>query len=378
MKSVLFGAALLVSCFGYAHGQISNDAFAAYNDAVRSGSDRSLIVSAAENLAAEAISNPDDPIAGVAAFESAWMLCVLDQCDRASQPAELAAGATDETTVSHASQSTRDLLVAYVDWKIENTRKTRNALDTALESLPEGDVSLVSVRAYREYYTHCARNRRWYDAERVAKAASEHMDSLKADLLSEISLAKLVAISASAKAGPSMDDYESALALERDLSARRRELEVAGEDMPEILSELEYRAMAWQKAISAYLRSTGKRRRVDALDEAYSEDIGQSVLDEGWSEELCGGDFDFDPPLRYPRRAAYRGEVGSVIMGLSIVDGIPENIVVHAAVPDNEFGEVARETLEKWRWIPSEGVDLTSCSMSRDNIVVPFVFQLLE
>ncbi|HBJ91462.1 MAG TPA: hypothetical protein DDZ43_01165, partial [Hyphomonadaceae bacterium] len=81
-------AALAVGALApVANAQLSNDALGAFNTAVQSG-DNGAIISASTALMDNAIANPSDPNATVAAYEAALKLCERQACESALRGAE--------------------------------------------------------------------------------------------------------------------------------------------------------------------------------------------------------------------------------------------------------------------------------------------------
>lgn len=351
--------------------QVPNEVIAAYNQALRGG-DRGAMEDAASALAAAAIEHPADPSAGLMAFEAAWALCRLGSCETGASAAEFSLNQA-QATGEGPSLQTRNLLLKYSLWKKRDTRQSRAALDEALQGLPLGDVSPVSVFAYRDYYSHQSRAEKWRDAERISLAAAEHMQGFEAELLEEIVFAELVGIAAGVNQDQTLDQLERIISLRNRIGAARRDFQERDADVPDALVQLDYQAQAWEGAIGAVLRTRGEK---DAVDEVLGRRSAGLPGADNWDDGLCKGTFSFEPKLEYPRRAARRGEVGSIIVGLSLVEGVPKDVKILAAVPAGVFEQSVVDILEKWRWIPNEDADLTSCSLSRDDIVFPFVFSL--
>ena len=114
-----------------AQAQISADSLTAFNQAVETG-DAAAIETASTNLMNDAIANPDDPDALIAAYEAALKLCDID-CEAALPGAEFALGFP--ATGQHPIMVERELLAAFADFSRRSTGSTRARLETALTNM---------------------------------------------------------------------------------------------------------------------------------------------------------------------------------------------------------------------------------------------------
>ena len=91
---------------------------------------------------------------------------------------------------------------------------------------------------------------------------------------------------------------------------------------------------------------------------------------------FCKGQFIRPPRSSYPGKAAFRGQVGAVIIGYEFVDGRVSNAEVLASVPFEGFEDQVVNTVSKCRWKRAEAQPEEPCRMSRDNVVQSFVFEM--
>ena len=358
---------------GTAAAQISNETIQAYNVAMQAG-DKDMIIPAAEALAREAVANPEHDIAQATAFEAAWMLCLVNACTNAAEAATFAAATPPDNEDAYPSAELRNVLASYVAWQENDSRGNRREMSAHLSELSADDISLVSITIHREHFLYYTQKGAWRDAERAAKAAADHSAAVKDEVFEDYALAALTGIAAAFNGGPKIEQYRDIQALRQEISAVRAELYNTSPDTTNaFLDKIGYRSDAWEGALQAYFNSEGRRRKVKQIQDEF--DLDDTLVQEDTSD-LCAGDFDGPPRIAYPSRALDRLQYGSIIVGFDLNNGKTENVQVLAAVPEGVFDDAAKRAVENLTWSPAEGIDPSSCSMKRENIIYPFVFAI--
>jgi hypothetical protein len=356
-----------------AAAQLSNETIGAYNEAVQAGNPV-MIIAAAEALAEAAMATPDNDESSAMAFEAAWMLCLVNECENAGDAAAFAAADIPTVEDAYPSAKLRNVLASYTAWKADDSKRNREEMVSHLFELGPDDISRVSLTVHREHFLYCAQKGAWRDAERAATAAAEHSAAVKSEVFEDYALAKLTSITAGFNARPKIEQYRYIQELREELRRTMSEQNTALPDTPNtFLEKIGYRADAWEGAMNAYFISVGDQKKIEQVREDLGLDDAPALED---TSDLCEGGFDGPPQIDYPRDALRNFSIGSVIVGFSLNNGKTENVEVLAAVPEGVFEAVAKKAVEDLTWSPAEGVDTSSCSMVRENIVYPFVFSL--
>ncbi len=369
MRELFFAMVLLLSLGAPAAAQIRDADIAAYNKAF-SERDDAAIARTASVLAEAAMSDPEHPDASLIAFETAWALCRLNRCSDAIRPAEWAAARTDAPP--HAG-----LALAFARWRTDASRANRKALDAAIEAATQGDPSAVSLSAFRQTYLRDAGSGNFRNAWKTAALAKDHF-ARGGDALEEFAFeAELVEIANLNNDRPDIR-HQRQMA---DLAGRLWRLElIRGEAAGNWIEQTRWRAEAWILAIGALLDSLGRDSLSDSqiagLREAKLAGAPEPPSEPSDPRPFCEGQLVQMPPLEYPQAALDRHQVGAVIARFKVADGKVADAEVLAAVPYEGFKEEALKTLAQWTWKVAPGQDLSTCRLSRKNIIIPFVFTL--
>ena len=348
---------------------ISNETIRAYNEALSAGEEPGIIETA-EALANEAAASPDIEGADAMAFEAAWMLCLVNECKNANDAASFAAANVSGVETDYPSTELRNVLASFAAWKEDDSNSNRRTMVARLAELDADDVSIVSMTIHREHFIYCANKRAWKDATKAATAAANHTAAFKNEVFEEYAFAQLNAIIAAFQNRPDVDQYHDMLQLRQEIEENRALLQESSPDTENTgLTKIGYRTDAWTGALQAYFISTGDQRKVDRIEETLDLD-GFPVQED--TSDLCEGDFNGQPQIEYPREALRDLAIGSIIVGFDLSNGKTENVEVLAAVPEGIFDEAAKKAVEELTWSPAEGIDLSSCSMERSNIIYPF------
>ena len=358
---------------GSAAADISGDVIVAYNEALVS-KDAAREVKAAQALAAAAVSAPDDPQAGLLAFEAASRLCIRSKCAGAVDAAKLAAGASGEGL---PAQSTRDLLVAFADWSTDDTKKTRQQLQTALEAAKTDAPVLLSVAAFETYYVDVAQTGKQSNLQVAAQMAADHFRPARDVIPKQWATAEIVAASAAFNSKRRPEALTQMASAEFWLD----DLKAATDDEPKWMRDLYYRAWAWRSAMYAYFKSKGKGKSILAAIEAqraerYDKGFGGGDKVGEDKTPFCEGRITRLPRPEFPRSAAFNGYVGAVLIGFDLEDGELVNVRVLASVPSDTFDQSTLESMEDVEWTFDADQPNPDCARSRENMVFPFEYNL--
>ena len=365
-----------------AEPEIDSTTLTAFNTAVESG-DASAIEGAASDLMHEAIGNPDDPNALIAAYEAALRLCYLD-CATALPGAEFVLSFPD--TGTHPIVADRELLLAVAAYSEASNGASRADLERALMNVPEP--TLLSARSFLPLYTELAESGQLGRAARVAGAAVEHLRPVRTSVLQYYLHALEAYATTHFLDEPSVEAHEAIVRWNAEMKQLYEALD--HEHAPEWLSANYWRSEAWDVAVGAYYRSVETRWEtgadIGALTPEQSEMIREEYPlpernsgDDGHENvsELphCDGELVMAERVRFPHRQSYNGIVGSVIVRFKLDEnGRAFDAEVLASVPAGSFDTSATDPIESWYWEPEEGVDVASCRLYRDNLIVPISF----
>lgn len=367
----LIAASALVLFWWPAFADISGETIANYNKAVTEAASAEDIAEAAAALAGEAIASPEDDMSGLLAFEAAWTLCQIGQCDRGYEAAKFSAAQELKSPDAYPSAETRLVLERFISWKQEDSKTTREGLTAALSTLTEGDVSMVSLAAHQANYLHLTQRQEWNGAAQAAGAAALHMAPIKDEIFQEYALAELTRITSQFQSDKDIDTYGDILDLEEELFQRiQSEAEATPERKNETLSKIWHQTSAWEGAIESFFNSTGEESSTKRIfaDRPRKERV---VIP---NPDYCEGRIVKPPQLTFPEEALRQGIIGSLIIGFTIDHGKPKDVEVLAAVPQGVFEKEAIRAMKKIRWEPKEGIDTSKCSMVQENYVYPLRF----
>jgi len=378
-KNACLAMSLLIQAPGNMAAQEINAEIDAFNAAIASGDTEDIRV-AATALGHAVIKNPTDRQAGLLAFEAAWRLVQSGDFATARSFAVFAAG-QPQTAYIH-SQAERDLLVAFIDWKINSNRKATRALDASLEAAKSLPPSAVTVAAFWERVASDVEDGNNLSLKKTAGWASEHFDGARDALLEYWSGAELIENAALFNQDQALDAVYGMARLVNALAVARNEIVSRGDDVPEWWEDTYYTADAWRGAMTAYFNSVNERD-FDAQEiEAIARRTrlrgvpGKVVTQETDMRPFCEGELIRKPIMKYPYRALNRGMFGSVIVRIRINEnGEVVEPEVLASVPQGGFDNKVIETVSKWRYAYADPSD-TTCRRSRRSMVLPTIFQI--
>lgn len=373
-----------LSSAGIAFADISQEKIIAYNEALETGANPETTLKAAQDLIAEALANPAEEDAVILAYEAGVRLCTIGACKDAKSAADFVTQAEPTDTTTYPTPIDRALLSAYVDWSIDQTRKTDKAFDLALGDAAPTEPTNLSISAFEARYLRDIQNGKPWRVAKNAKEAATHIQPI-ADVLpqSYVNAALYGAIS-DFNHTQSVDALRDVTHLRGWLGRYRRSAEGPAKAWS---SREQDRTHAWGLSMNAWFISSGEGdglsdRQVDAILAEYETEVPETSLDTddvSGDDRLpfCEGQLEMKPALRYPDNQIDRGLFGAVIANYDFEEGKIVNLVISASVPEEGFKEEASETVSKWRWVPNEGqVPEENCRLSRENVVLPLVFAL--
>ncbi|MFN4024597.1 MAG: TonB family protein [Hyphomonas sp.] len=376
MKHLFAAAVFGLFCQADAAAQVAEADILAFNHAVESNDD-ALLRAAAVRLANAAIANPEDPGAGIAAYEAAWTLGRTGAWAEALPGAKFAAGLPDATAQDR-------LLLAFVVWKGKPTSANSRSLQRSLDEIQSLAPSGMSASAFREFYASKLNTRDFAGAEKVARQAALHF-AAGGDTLRQYEVeARAIAITSRFNTTPRVAQLEEMVHLRGELRQMQRQ---AGRDRPGWIDDAYWQANAWQNAMQAYFMSVGDRNLRPARLEEILAGYGASDPQLEWVEitedslpvnrgPFCAGELVQQPPMRYPAGQAMRGRFGSVIVRFRFENGAVRDPEVLAAVPMDGFRQEALRTVSQWHFRPSEDPAVTGCRLDHHNVIQELVFAI--
>ncbi len=376
-----------LGCAQVASAQISSNTLTAFNQAVEAG-DATAIEVASTNLMNEAIANPDDPDALIAAYEAALKLCDID-CAAALPGAEFALGFP--ATGQHPIMAERELLAVFAAFSRESNRRTRNRLEAALSDLQ--DPTLLSARAFFPLYANQAARNNFDDAARVAAMAVEHLRPVRSSVPEFYYHALEAHATTLYLHEKSLESHDAMFRWNAEMI--QMESMIAREDQPEWLRSNYWRSEAWAYAARAFIESTvGYDDRVVSgfdrvetpseaeIDEIYAEyPRAERAVENSDDVETglphCDGDLVMPHDISFPSDLAFRGLVGSAFARFRFNDtGQVMDAEIIAAVPPEVFDDTILTDAHTWYFQIAEGVDPSTCRLNHENVILPVSFTL--
>lgn len=395
MSRVRFAlAALAVGALApVTHAQLSNDALGAFNTAVQSG-DNDAIISASTALMDNAIANPSDPNATVAAYEAALKLCERQACETALRGAEFTTRQPD--TNSHPLMSDRELLRAYAEFAIDSDGSSRRGLREALEAVRDRDPSYLSMRAGHALYSEFVRRGDWRDAWRIASAEADHLYPVRSVVSEAYYGARQNAAVSFFYSEQTRESHELIARWNAETAQAISQVVDAGYAAPEWLESNYWQSEALLRLADywfysydtdnslASMRAQG--RRIQPMTEAQRERVYAeyplSIPEELFffsipEDQLprCRGELIQEPELEYPNSITnFWAGVGVVYTKLFFEeDGTVSDVELLASIPaSSDFEEDTLETARQWRFEVAEDQERENCRLS----LYPFVYNV--
>ncbi len=394
MSRVRFAlAALAVGALGpVAHAQLSNDALGAFNTAVQSG-DIDAIISASTALMDNAIANPSDPNATVAAYEAALKLCERQACETALRGAEFVL--TQPDTGDHPVMTDRALLESFAAFSTSVNRSSRSGLDEALQNVRDRDPNHLSIRASVALYTEHLTNGSWRDAWRVATASAEHLYPVR-NVVSEAYFdARQQSAIAYFYSEQTRESHEALARWNAETRQTVARILDAGYTSPEWLEKVYWQSEAYMTLAerwfysndidNSFADSEASRRQqqpltegqLDLINAEYPLPNSEGLLFHPRTDgELrrCRGELINEPELRYPTIARGWDGVAVVVARLWFDDdgSVSDQELLASIPPSSLFEERSLETMQDWHFELADDEDRSECSVS----AYPFYYQV--
>ena len=343
-----------------------------FNQALQTG-DAEIIVSAAKQFGATAITHPEDKQAPIAAFEAGNQLCLWGACADAVPMAEFLQEHEEELPVSRDQV---DILAAFAAWSASEKDKVADvAFEDVLKVYLKSAPSLLSLAAYESYAADAVGTEKWRKVRERATLAVQHIEPARDVVPKRWATLSLLEASAHFNAMRSVSAVQEVADIENWLYRKRIVEDVDG------LDDVYYTASAWRAAMGAYFRGVTRQDylRTRQIDEQVEEFRHNTKKPEGAAEpdgpSLCTGRVVTPPRPMYPDNAAYNGYIGAVLLSFDFLDGEPVNFHILAAVPDGEFEQTTLESMKSFEWEWDEEQENSDCTKTKEDAVIyPFEY----
>jgi len=347
-----------------------------FNSALQSGTTEAQ-VAAARVLSNEVIANPNDKNAALMGFEAGWLLCRHADCQGAQPVAELIASLPIKDATQHPVPTDRNLLLAYVGWKNSVSRKSRSALDSALDAVQEAEPSMISMAAFNARYQYDQTKKRHRRATATAKAAKEHLTPIQDLVPLDVAMATFAQAANSWRDEPNADAQRLMHHAEGQFRVALSSDDYRGSANT---TTMRWRARAWTLMMEAYMESlrpeggfSNIKRRPDIMKPSEGDEIDafydqkvEPYRAEG--QPFCGGRLSDEIDIIYPNVAETGGVVGAIVLGFDVENGVKTNERILAGVSGTPFYKAAIRALKKLEWVPIEVNGNNSCSNSAEGL----------
>ena len=374
---------------------MDGDVLSAFNDAVSSGSS-GRIETAALALMNEAMANPSDPDATVAAFEASLKLAEQEECAAAIPGADFAM--RQQATASHPLMEDRRVLLAYARYCDDSTSESRSELEASLMNVTEP--SMLTLRAWVDLYTGYGGSSRWRDAVRTASAAADHMRPFKSSIPQLYFNATESAAISHFMHEPSAEAHERLYRWQLEGEQYWAQVWNSGEDIPDWLEDTRWYGDAWMHAADMMYRSfegqasssNGRavRNQLESMSDAQRASVSSAYSIPMLSRmeyyepgerplPFCRGRVNQTRELSYPSVAGWNMRVGTVIVRFTIdADGNVVEPELLAAVPPGNFEDRVLDTVSEWKFEVHDGQDLSQCRVAGREIYQTVGFYIIR
>lgn len=285
------------------------------------------------------------------------------------------------------SQPELDVLAAYAAWSASTKGPAEDGVfQTALTANVTAQPSLLTIAAFEAFYARTTQSSDWKTISARAGLAASHLEPVKDLVPDRWATAELLAATAGFNEARTFDAYDRVSDLSAWLRGKRRD-----EALKDRLRDLDYQAMAWEAGLGAYFRSY--LNRTTTLANRAGRSTYQSELDaaaqraeqilarfpEGASSEppFCSGEVVASPRPEYPRKAARKGYVGAVLLGVDFEEGKVSHIEVLAAIPDQAFEQASLDGMKTFRWKFDDVQEEPGCTRTKKTaLIYPFEYML--
>lgn len=282
-----------------------------------------------------------------------------------------------------APPDTSAIEAAHAAWTAKANRKTRKALDTALEAY-DGPPTTATVLAILDRMSADVRTKNFRTLRVSSLAAANHMEPIAEHVQQRYYDTRMIASISLFNHRQNKDSLTEMVEVIAHLHALEH---LQGDELETWVKPMKFRAEAWKLAMKAYYDSAKKRRpsdeELDGIMEAlhppgYHDET--TAIEQPVSDKLpfCSGDYYRKKKLRYPRKAGEKGMFGAVILQADIDKaGKFENVEVVAAVPSEGFKSEVLKAVSTWSWKADEGqTPEVDCRLESENRIMSFSFEL--
>jgi hypothetical protein len=345
-------------------------------EAAKQTSQRSLIIEAANKLAAAATAHPEDPQAGRYAYEAGWTLCLVQRCADALAPGAFAAGRAD-------APADAGVLKPFADYRSAPTKKKQKALNAALAGVEKLPPTGLTLSAFRELYDQAMLNRDYKSARDWASRASVHLINAGDDYTRFRIEADIVAINA---------DF----AIKRDVRQQTGMADMHGElerlkllspkPVPDWIESSYWQTKAWLIVISANLEADGKERlsgdEIEARLASHIEGV-QAIPDPDEEAEaalppVCKGEIRTKNFRQLPVLPGGYNHFGAFIVRFRLEQGeVVDPRIVAFAPRSGTPGETAESRIDNWKFVPLEDAAATGCRLDQEKATMIFVVRMI-
>jgi TonB family protein len=283
------------------------------------------------------------------------------------------------------------VLVDLIAWKSQPDAGGSKALLDTLDARVAADATAdaISIQTARELLSDAWTRGAWRDADRAAgllarlagRAGAASLPLQRQAEVQQIALRFMV--DRSERQSEAMIDLH-----ERIVTDIERAGDAASRDR---LRSVRYQALAWSRAIDAYLDSApqpGSKMTRTPADAAQRPPSLPRALREPRAADLqgpsavpvlsrCRGGMNGVPKPQYPRDERYRGIVGAVVVSVVLdEDGRVQQPRVLASAPSDAFDSNVLQTVAQWRFMVAADEDRTRCRVADDAYIIIATFRL--
>lgn len=287
-----------------------------------------------------------------------------------------------------APPDTSAIEAAHAAWTAKANRKTRKALDTALEAY-DGPPTTATVLAHLARVKEDGIDGRVSALRRSASAAADHIEPAKVQLPQQYLELRYIA------AASLFNDRQKpdAMIEMAHVQGEAYMYQEASKEDDSAFRDLHNNARAWGMAMEAYFNTRDESApaysEIEAILAAYDADtettnakarVGETSKPDTGAKRLpfCEGELEMIPKLKYPKSSLRKGVVGAVIFEFDHDEnGAVINPRVLASVPDEGFKDEAMKTVKRWSYKAAEHEQPgTTCRLERKNLQLPAIFEI--
>ena len=342
----------------------------------------------------EAISDPKNPNATVAAYEASVKLCERGECEAALPGANFVLKQPD--TGGHPVKADRQLLKAFAEHQKKSTNRSRKNLKNALSDVRGKDPSYLSLRAdlvlMRDYYSQGD----WSETNQIANEAVAQLAAVKSSIPEGYYSAREYRATSGLLRGKTQNAQEDLYRLNAELRQQMSRYFAKGIEPPEWLVRIYWRSDAWRLGLRVYFEaystrgSLGSYRAGEANQKPLNQTAIQSIYSEYPLEEgggipgdslddprpICEGEWQRGKDVQYPNFELFEAIVGAIVVRLELdEDGNVLNPEVLATVPGGGFDEKVVDSVSTWTYVKTEDSQ-PGCRLKQNNVIWRFTFSV--